>query len=1001
MSPIETRGSDDSAARRLTAEHVTARALVESATLAEAMPRILRAICEAFDWEHGASWTVDADAGVLRFSEMWHPPGVAFPEFEQASRNATFVPGIGLPGRVWQTSKPTWISDVVVDPNFPRAPIAIREGLHAALGFPVLHEGVVHGVLEFFCRRVREPEEDLLATLGAVGNHIGLFLERRRAEEELDRFFRVSSDLLCIATVEGRFKRLNPAWRAVLGWEEAELLAEHYLHFVHPDDREASAREASRLAKGERVVSYENRFRCKDGSYRWLLWMATPSPDRRWTYAAAHDITQRKEAEAELARHAREQEEMRRILEEQTSRQTQLMHELVVARHRAEQAAQAKGEFLANMSHEIRTPLNAILGMTELATRTKLTDEQREYLFAVKSASQALLDIVNDVLDFSKIEARRMDLDHVPFDLRESVGDTVRLLALRAVEKGLELAFSIAPDVPEVVIGDPGRLRQVLVNLLGNGIKFTESGEIVLSVTREDPTKRGAVRLHFSVRDTGVGVPTERREEIFEAFVQADSSATRRFGGTGLGLAIAARLVEMMEGRIWLESNDTGGSTFHFTANFAAPEAEAAPAPPRQPARAVALENLAVLVVDDNATNRRILEEMIAGWRMRPIALARPADALVALVDPARGIDLVLTDYQMPEMDGIELARRIRRLPGHERTPILMLTSVGRPEEVERSREAGIDACLTKPVKHSDLLEAIASACVGEHAEAEPAPVASAAKAAAVRPLHVLVAEDNPANRKLVVTLLAQRGHRVATAVNGREAVDAVARAGRGGFDLVIMDGQMPEMDGFEAARAIRAWEKTIGGHLPILALTAHAMTGDRERFLAAGMDDYLTKPIDLDALVQAVEGAAPPVPAAPSAPAVPAVRGEPSPFDEAQALARTGGDAALLREIIALFRADATKTLRRIEAALRKPDAERMREAAHALRGSAATIGATALSETAQQLEALAVTGDVASGAPLVATLRADLDRLDRALAAAGWLARRVATKRSSAKPR
>jgi two-component system sensor histidine kinase/response regulator len=982
----ETPVSRDPGPRRITAEHVAARALVESATLAEAMPRILRAICEAFDWDHGASWTVDIEAGVLRFGELWHPPGVEFPEFERASRGATFLPGVGLPGRVWETGQPTWIPDVVVDPNFPRAPIAIREGQHAALGFPILHEGAVHGVLEFFSREIREPDDDLLAMLGTVGSQIGLFLERRRAEEELDRFFRLSSDLLCIATVEGQFKRINPAWHAVLGWDDEELLSRHYLHFVHPDDREASAREASKLSKGERVVSYENRYRCKNGSYRWLLWMATPSPDRRWTYAAAHDITQRKESEAALARHARELEETRRSLEDQASRQTQLMHELVVARKRAEHAAAAKGEFLANMSHEIRTPLNAILGMTELTVRTRLTAEQREYLNAVKSASQALLDIVNDVLDFSKIEARRLDLDRVLFDLRESVGDTARLLAFRAAEKGLELAFSIAPDVPESVIGDPGRLRQVLVNLLGNGVKFTEQGEIVLSVENEGSTRPGQVRLRFSVRDTGVGVPEDRREEIFEAFVQADSSATRRFGGTGLGLAIAARLVEMMDGEIWLEGNEAGGSTFHFTANFTTPRAGAAPAPPGRPAQAAALEDLKVLVVDDNATNRRILEEMLAGWRMRPVALARPAEALVVLADPARVFDLVLTDYQMPEMDGIDLARRIRRLPNHARTPILMLTSVGRPEEVEKSREAGIDACLTKPVKHSDLLEAIASCCGAGGGDARPPRVDGAAKTAA-RPLRVLVAEDNVVNRKLVVTLLSQRGHQVATAQNGREAVDAVARAGRGGFDVVIMDGQMPEMDGFEAARAIRVWEKTIGGHLPILALTAHAMKGDRERCLAAGMDEYLSKPIELDALVQAVEGAAPPS----AGPDAPPVADPASSFDEEQALARTGGDRALLKEIIVLFRADATKTMRRIEGALRKHDAERLREAAHALRGSAATIGATGVREWARRLEQRAAAGDTDAGPALVATLRAELARLDQAFEARGWLGRRA----------
>jgi two-component system sensor histidine kinase/response regulator len=989
------------AARRLTAEYVTARALVESATLAEAVPRILQAICEALGWEHGALWVVDARAGVLRCVETWHRPEVSFPEFERASRATTFAPGIGLPGRVWESARAAWIPDVGDDANFPRAPIARREGLHAALGFPVMHDGAVRSVLEFFSREIREPDEDLLHMLGTVGSQIGLFLERRRAEEELQGFFTLSLDLFCIAGMNGRLLRVNPAWRTVLGHDEAELLERPYLDLVHPDDREATAAEAARLARGEPIVSFENRYRCKDGTYRWLLWMASPAPDRVSIYAAAHDVTGRKEAEAALTRYAREQEESRRILEEQTARQTQLMRELMVARRRAEEAAEAKGEFLANMSHEIRTPLNAILGMTELTIRSRLTAEQREYLGAVKSSSQALLSIVNDVLDFSKIEARRLELEHAPFDVREVIGDAARMFAFRAEEKGLELACHVAPGVPETVIGDPGRLRQVLVNLIGNGIKFTEKGEVVLAVENERGARGGQARLHFSVRDTGVGVPPERRDRIFDAFVQADSSTTRRFGGTGLGLTIAARLVELMEGKIWLEGNAEGGTTFHFTARLAVPPK---PEAPRPPARASVIGDLRVLVVDDNATNRRILEEMLSSWHLRPVTVDSGKAALAALAAPAgpgERFDLVLTDYQMPAMHGLTLARRIRKVPGHARTPVILLTSVGRPNDVARSRELGLAACLTKPVKHSDLLEAIVAAC-GAKGAARRAVRGQRSPALAARALRVLVAEDNPVNRRLVVALLRKRGHRVTTAVHGGEAVAALERAGRGGFDLVIMDVQMPVMGGFEAAAAIRAREETTGGHVPILALTAHAMKGDRERCLAAGMDAYLPKPIDVDELVRTVEalGDAPATPGRDGAGEgdgpgdrdgavvrrAPRGRAGAKPFDEKGALARTGGDRALLAEVVKLFRADAPRTVRRMERALGRADGEELRQAAHALKGSAATIGGDLVRDLALDLEQIGASGDLAAGPAALAALRAGLAGLEEALVASGF---------------
>ena len=479
-----------------------------------------------------------------------------------------------MPGRVWASGEPHWIPDVVHDSNFPRAGIAAREGLHAAFGFPVLLRGEVLSVMEFFSREIREPDADLLSMLTTVGNQIGMFSDRLRAQEERDRFFTLSLDMLCVVGFDGSFKRVNPAWHRILGYDEADLLSRQYLDFIHPDDREATLAEAAKLTEGKDVLYFENRYWHKDGTLRWLLWASAPFPEQQLAYAAAKDITERKAAEETMARDARDLQATHRELEDQASRLAQLVKELEVAKRHAEDAAETKSAFLANMSHEIRTPLNAILGMTTLALQTRLSAEQQDYLTTVKSSSLALVAIVNDILDFSKIEARRLELELVEFELRETVGDTAKAIAIRAAEKGLELACDVSPDAPELLLGDAGRLRQVLLNVLANAVKFTNDGEVVLRVSVENAADPH-VQLHFSVSDTGIGIPLEKQEQIFRAFIQADSSTTRRYGGTGLGLAIALRLVELMGGRMWVESEVGRGSTFHFTAVFERPEAPA------------------------------------------------------------------------------------------------------------------------------------------------------------------------------------------------------------------------------------------------------------------------------------------------------------------------------------------------------------------------------------------------------------------------------------------
>jgi signal transduction histidine kinase/DNA-binding response OmpR family regulator/HAMP domain-containing protein len=518
--------------------------------------------------------------------------------------------------------------------------------------------------------------------------------------------------------------------------------------------------------------------------------------------------------------------------------------DLVKAKDAAEAGSRAKSEFLANMSHEIRTPLNGVMGMTDLALETQLTAEQKEYLETVKSSSDALLTVINDILDFSKIEAGKIDLEAVDFDLRDSVESMLKTVAIRADDKGLELLCEIAPEVPEVVCGDATRLRQVVINLVGNAIKFTERGEIALKVQVEGQTDDGRI-LHFTVTDTGIGIPEEKRESIFAPFSQADTSTTRKYGGTGLGLTISTRLVEMMGGRIWVESEVGRGSQFHFTAKVGVADAKEIKVGSIAPAEL--LVGVKVLVVDDNRTNRRILKGMLTRWGMLETSVEDGEEALAQLAsarEQGAPFGLVLTDMHMPKMNGFTLIESIRKRPELATATIMMLTSAGHRGDAARCQELGVAAYLLKPIRQSELREAIARVLGAREQDGEIPLITRFSVHDARDPsmsLRVLLAEDNAVNQMLAVRLLEKRGHRVTVAGNGRQALEALAKES---FDLVFMDVQMPEMDGMEATQAIREKERNSGLHQPIIALTAHAMKGDREKCLAAGMDGYLTKPI-------------------------------------------------------------------------------------------------------------------------------------------------------------
>jgi PAS domain S-box-containing protein len=807
-------------------------------------------------------------------------------------------------------------------------------------------------------------------------------LEREEAQSRT--VIESSPSALIVANRAGNIVLLNRQAELLFGYSRDELIGRSIETLVpgsvragHVTLREQFFENPGTRAMGEGRLLYGVR---KDSTEIPVEIGLTPieTDDGPAVLAAIIDQRERKRTEARLA---------------------QQSEELRVAKDTAVEASQAKSAFLANMSHEIRTPMNGIIGMSDLLSGTELQPEQHECLGMVRQSADALLTLINDILDFSKIEAGRLELEEIAFSLRNCIGFAGRTLSTQAAEKQLELVCRIAPEIPDRLHGDPGRLGQILVNLAGNAIKFTDAGEVLIDVEAETLSEDRLV-LNVSVCDTGIGIPKEMQQTIFEAFSQADTSTTRRYGGTGLGLAITSQLVELMHGEIRIESEVGKGTTFRFTAEFGI-EAD------QQRSRVSGLssmEGAPVLVVDDNATNRRILQEILLNWKLSPILAASGPDGLRMMQeshDAGRPVRLVLLDCMMPDMDGFEVARRIRSELGVTDCTMIMISSGIRSGDADRCQQLGIARCMSKPIIQSELLDVIFAELDFGSASDPDAATQPQLLATAV-PRRILIAEDSVVNQRVARGFLEQRGHQVEVVGDGQQALDILRTEE---FDLVLMDVQMPVLDGFSATAAIRDGEQGTSRHLPIIAMTANAMKGDRERCLEAGMDDYVSKPIEYLELYRAVESvpatvlsgtqldghvtevtdgdndsgrsSANTVTVTTSDPQTPGMTDETSVIDWPVARANMPGGDDFLKEMVEILLAEAPNLYEQMSVGISEQDLSAVRRAAHKLKSCVGTMAATSLQQLAQQIETCAGDGQLDEIEPMFHQMGSLMDGL------------------------
>ncbi len=815
-------------------------------------------------------------------------------------------------------------------------------------------EESLHQLQEDLERRLQEHTVDLEQDTAALHAEIA---ERKHSEETLTHTLREHEvltralpDAFFVVDQQGRIRKWNAAFEHASGYSSDELSGLPAIQFFAEEEHDRiTAMLSEESSESQRTL--EAVLLGKDGStalYHWKAALLTEANGQvSGVVVTGRDITDRKQVEFSLQQ----------------------------AKEIAEQSSQAKSEFLANMSHEIRTPMNGVIGMTELLLDTSLTSEQREYAETVKSSAEALLALLNDILDFSKIEARKLDLESVNFSLRENLGDAMKALAFRAHQKGLELLYEVAADVPDLVIGDSSRLRQVVTNLVGNALKFTEKGEVAVHVEKTRGEEH-EVELRFAVRDTGIGIPKDKQHLIFQAFSQADTSINRKYGGTGLGLAISTQLVRLMEGYLWLESEENQGSTFYFTARLGIGTRQEE----TTPVAVEELQGLPVLIVDDNATNRRILKDLMTSWRMVP-HLADSAEHALALMQEAKTkaqpFAFVLIDGHMPKTDGFTLAQQITETPAIAGATLMMLTSSDQKEERDRCQQMGLSGFMLKPIRPSELLTALLKARgkVVEETRKSKTPFAQKSR----RVLRLLVAEDNAVNQKLAVRFLQKWGHEAVVATNGKEAYESFLQ--NGPFDAILMDVEMPVMNGMEATAAIREYEQKSETHIFIIAMTAHAMVGDKEHCLSAGMDGYVSKPLRAEELFATLEqvaqqGKSTAMGQQEEAPPTPEEI-----FDRTELLSLVDGDVTLLTELTDLFWESSPKLLEQMRAAASDKDPHSLAYTIHTLKGSVGNFAAKRALMAIAQLEQIGTRGNIEQASPAVDILETELARLREAL--------------------